>query len=108
MKKTKFQIIRFSGFSKEDQNNEPVSYCRHCMGLRVMVGDDGSSYCDVCGCSSIGKTHISIWEDSFEKKFGYNYLTEYEIPYEKCNTSKYQGLNGDSLRPLGATDAAAS
>jgi hypothetical protein len=60
----------------EDYNQEPVFYCRHCLSLRIMgVGKTDESYCDDCGNTVIETTDIHTWENMWEERYGFKYLT---------------------------------
>lgn len=48
--------------NKEDYNNIPVAYCKHCLSLKIMIVDENLNYCDDCGCTDIEFTHIKDWE----------------------------------------------
>lgn len=78
------QFERYSGISKEDQNEEPIYYCKSCLSLAI-VNDGGESYCNECGGATIGRTNISFWVASYRLKYGKDYLTGLDIPYnEEC------------------------
>lgn len=60
---------------KEEYNNIPVVYCKHCLSLAIM-NLDGIDYCDKCGGTETGEAHIHEWEKMYGQKYGGNYLTE--------------------------------
>jgi hypothetical protein len=51
-----------TNLNKEDYNNIPVAYCKHCLSLKIMAVDGNLDYCDDCGCTDIGFVHINDWE----------------------------------------------
>ena len=59
---------------KEEFNNVPVLYCKHCLSLAIL-NVDGTDYCDKCGGTDIGEAHIHEWEKMYGQKYGGNYLT---------------------------------
>lgn len=78
------KLINYSGKTKEEYNDEPVYYCKACLSLHVENDGDSGSYCAKCGCSSIGRTSIQIWDEAYKQKYEKEFLTDYDIPYEKC------------------------
>jgi len=86
----KFKIEHYSGISKEEYNTEPVYYCKSCLSLHITPEDGMGSYCHECGSASIGKTNIDLWTESYRQKYGIDYLTGLEIPYEKCKCCEYK------------------
>nr|DAG93493.1 MAG TPA: zinc-ribbon protein [Crassvirales sp.] len=54
---------------KEEFNNIPTLYCKHCLSL-VIMNMDGTDYCDKCGGTDIGEAHIHDWEKMYEQKYG--------------------------------------
>ena len=60
---------------KEEYNNIPVVYCKHCLSLAIR-NSDGIDYCDKCGGTETGEAHIHEWEKMYGQKYGGNYLTE--------------------------------
>ena len=63
---------------REQYNNEPVFYCRHCLSLRIKTVVEGSDldYCDKCGSTDIGQTNIEEWRRLYKKRYGFDYLTK--------------------------------
>ena len=55
--------------SKEEYNNIPVSYCKRCLSLRIMILTDNICYCEECGYTGIDEAHIRDWEDKYEEKY---------------------------------------
>lgn len=90
------KMINYSGYTKEEYNSEPVYYCKSCLSLSV-TGDKhaSGSYCIECGSSAIGRTSIELWQDAYRAKHGKDFLTEDEVPYEKCKHCEYK--NGKHL-----------
>lgn len=71
--------------SKEEYNNIPVYYCKHCGSLRVMaIPGFAEDYCDQCGSTDIGKASIDAWLDLQKNVF--NRLEE--RPKKKINIFK--------------------
>lgn len=62
----------------EEYNNEPVFYCKSCLSLKVktVAVDSDLDYCDECGSTDIGHTHIEDWQQSYRTKYGFDYLTK--------------------------------
>lgn len=57
--------------SKEEFNNEPVVFCKHCLSLAIRVidrEDDDLDYCDHCGSTDLGKTDIETWEFMYKQR----------------------------------------
>lgn len=52
----------------KEYNDVPVLYCRECMSLKIM-SVDGMDYCDKCGSTNIGETHIGEWEKMYADKY---------------------------------------
>lgn len=59
--------------TKEDYNNIPVHFCKHCLSLRI-IGTDGLEYCDDCGSTDMAESHISDWEELYELRYNNNFL----------------------------------
>ena len=69
--------------TKEDYNNIPVFYCKHCLSLNIRdAGFEELVYCDHCSCIDIGEAHISEWEEMYKKKFDNVLLREAFFEYE--------------------------
>lgn len=90
MNKKKFKIEHYSGISKEEYNDEPVLYCRSCLSLHIASEDGMGSYCNDCGSAAIGRTSIQMWESAYRQKYGIDYLTGLEVPYEKCKHCEHK------------------
>jgi hypothetical protein len=86
----KIKIEHYSGISKEEYNNEPIYYCKSCLGLHILPEEGMGSYCQDCGSASIGKTNIDLWTDSYRQKYGKDFLTGLDIPYEKCKHCEHK------------------
>lgn len=67
---------------KEEYNNIPVVYCKHCLSLAIRHSD-GIDYCDKCGGTETGEAHIHEWEEIYGKKYGGSYLTNNKNGREK-------------------------
>lgn len=60
-----------------DYNNIPVHYCKHCISLNILEIDGNyrtEDFCDDCGSTLIGVTHIDIWEKMYKEKYGKTFL----------------------------------
>ena len=53
-----------------DYNSLPVVYCKHCLSLKVMILDDDTDYCDICGSTDTEETDILSWERLYEERYG--------------------------------------
>lgn len=83
----KMKIERYSGVSKAEHEAEPVYYCKSCLSLHIIAaaknGDD--AYCKDCGGSALGKTNMDFWAASYRLRYGKDFLTGLDIPYnEEC------------------------
>ena len=88
---SKFKMINYSGITKQEFNEMPVFYCKSCLGLAIINESDGlGSYCKTCGSASIGRTSLEIWQESYRAKHGKDFLTGYDVPYEKCKHCEYK------------------
>lgn len=56
--------------NKEDYNAEPVSYCKHCLSLKVRILNENTDYCDDCGSTLMDVTDIASWEKMYKEKYG--------------------------------------
>lgn len=54
----------------------PITYCKNCLSLKVMVLDDEVSYCDDCGCTDTESTDIYTWEKLYKEKYGKTFLNK--------------------------------
>lgn len=61
--------------NKEEYNNEPVFFCKHCLSLRIRSTED-IDYCDTCGSSEIGEASIDDWGELYKLKYNHKYLEE--------------------------------
>lgn len=52
-----------------DYNSLPVVYCKHCLSLKVMILDDDTDYCDICGSTDTEETDILSWERLYEERY---------------------------------------
>lgn len=61
----------------EEYNNIPVHYCKGCLSLKIKTVTTGLSldYCDDCGCTNTGQTHIEEWKRLYRERYGFDYLT---------------------------------
>lgn len=60
---------------KEEYNNIPVVYCKHCLSLNIR-DMDGVEFCDKCGSTDIETSHISEWEVLYEQKYKEKFLNK--------------------------------
>ena len=58
----------------EEYNSYPVSYCRHCLSLKIMTLEDTKGYCDNCGSTDIEETVIELWENLYKEKYNKKFL----------------------------------
>jgi len=62
---------------KEEYNNIPVSYCPHCLSLRIVeVEDTDLLCCDECGNTDILETNIEEWKKLYKEKYGVEFLNK--------------------------------
>lgn len=88
----KMKIEHYSGVPIEEIERDPVYYCKSCLSLKIInntevsvEGDEDASHCGDCGGAAIGKTTIAFWVDSYRLKYGKDFLTGLDIPYnEEC------------------------
>lgn len=81
------KIEHYSGVSREEIEKEPIFYCKSCLSLGITTSqkDGEDSHCKECGGAVIGRTNIVFWIDSYRLKYGKDYLTGLDIPYnEEC------------------------
>jgi len=55
---------------REDYNNIPVYYCKHCMslGVKEMIGTEG--YCINCGSTDIEYVDFDEYKSLYKIRFG--------------------------------------
>ena len=65
--------------NRENYNNIPVFYCKHCLSLRVMSvpNMEELDYCDECGATDIAQTDIETWKELYKNKYGFDYLDKF-------------------------------
>lgn len=61
--------------TKTDFNDEPVTYCSHCLSLAIRTVDD-TDFCDRCGGTEVQTAHIHEWETMYEQKYGIKFLND--------------------------------
>ena len=61
--------------TKEQYNAEPVTFCKHCLSLKIRVAGE-VVYCDECGNTELGETDIHHWEELYEQKYGIKFLNK--------------------------------
>lgn len=66
--------------SKEDSNNEPITYCKTCLSIHIKTVDFKDTqqevdYCVNCSNTDLDTVHISEWEDMYREKYGEKFLT---------------------------------
>ena len=56
-------------------NDIPVHYCKSCLSLRIktVVANSNLDYCDECGSTDIGQSHIEEWRETYKKRYGFYY-----------------------------------
>lgn len=54
-----------------EYNDLPVYYCKDCLSLKIKNVREQADlcYCEDCGSTSIGTTHINDWESMFIEKY---------------------------------------
>jgi len=57
---------------KINYNDIPVEFCRNsaCCSLAVVVDEDGTAYCNECGCTKFDKEHIDVWKEYYFQAHG--------------------------------------
>ena len=77
--KRKFMSNSNKDRSQEDYNDEPVSFCKNCLSLKIrfVPSMSDSNYCDECGSTDIETCHINEWEALYKERYGHNYLREH-------------------------------
>lgn len=62
--------------AKEDYNEEPVFFCKSCLSLKIKTVAIGSDldYCDECGSTDIGESHIEEWSRLYRERHGCDYI----------------------------------
>lgn len=58
MSTEELQETNTSDTTSNNYNDIPVHYCSNCKSLRILVYDEETSYCDVCGSTDIKEGHI--------------------------------------------------
>lgn len=58
----------------KEYNSFPVSYCQHCLSLRIMNLENTEGYCDNCGSTDIEEAVIEYWENLYLQKYNKKYL----------------------------------
>lgn len=63
--------------TKEDYNNEPVSYCSSCLSLEIKEVDGlpDLAMCQDCGNTDIESCHIDEWNEKYVTLYGNLFLT---------------------------------
>lgn len=56
--------------TKEDYDNEPVTYCKTCLSLSIITLGENGEFCDKCGNTQMEETEISTWEEMYKQKYG--------------------------------------
>lgn len=62
---------------KIEYNNIPIHYCKHCLSLNirsVVEETETVDFCDDCGATMIGVSHINTWEKMYQEKYGKTFL----------------------------------
>lgn len=60
--------------NKEDYDAIPVTYCKQCLSLKILLVDGTIDYCDDCGSTDIATTDIHTWEKMYKEKYGKSYI----------------------------------
>lgn len=70
-------VNNMENIKKLKYNNIPVHYCKYCLSLAIKKIDNKIStedYCENCGATTIGVTHIGLWESMYKEKYGKPFL----------------------------------
>lgn len=60
---------------KQEYNEEPVSYCRNCLSLKIKkVGNLELYACQECGNVDIEMDTITDWDKKYVQKYGKSFL----------------------------------
>lgn len=54
---------------KNNYDDEPVHYCKHCLSLDNPKLLDNIEYCKYCGSTDFEDDSIEVWETLFENKY---------------------------------------
>lgn len=75
--------------NKEEYNEEPVYFCRHCLSLKIksVPSFNHTEYCEDCGSTSIDSANIFKWEELYKCKYGKKYIN-----YDKAGECKKADL----------------
>lgn len=67
---------------KDNYNNVPVSSCKKCFSLKILIYESSKSkdidYCGVCGSAEIESIHINEQILKYEKFHGKKLITEHK------------------------------
>lgn len=60
---------------KQQYNEEPVYYCKHCLSLFIsnIPRLENSDYCGKCGSTNIGQCNIEEWEQLYKERYGHKF-----------------------------------
>lgn len=74
---------------KEEYNNIPVYYCKHCLSLKIKTVMEGLDldYCDECNSTDIAQANVEEWRDLYKKRYGFDYLNKH-IEYGRDQQNK--------------------
>tara|TARA_R110000796_G_scaffold181330_1_gene297852 strand:- start:17277 stop:17612 length:336 start_codon:yes stop_codon:yes gene_type:complete len=66
--------------SKDNSNNEPITYCKTCLSIKIKTvefedTEQEVDYCISCSNTDLDTAHISEWEDMYEERYGERFLT---------------------------------
>ena len=61
--------------NKEEYNNIPVYYCKHCLSLGI-VEDHSEVYCTHCNGTQIEERSFEDWQQLYKLKYGKPYITK--------------------------------
>lgn len=62
--------------TKEQYNDIPVYYCKHCLSLKIRQVYNSIDYCDQCSNTDVGETDIHTWEKMYENMYGEPYVNK--------------------------------
>lgn len=71
--------------SKEEVNNEPVLFCKHCLSLNIkdysgQTSEDGielkgTEFCDDCTSTDIAMLRLTQWENLYKIRYNKKFFS---------------------------------
>lgn len=64
---------------RDEYNNIPVHYCKCCLSLNIktVIANSDLDFCEDCGATDIGQTHIETWRKEYKDRYGFDYLDKH-------------------------------